>query len=190
VLENNLFLYSGSFLRIDTAGGLCGHRNITVNANAKILKYGILELDSLKIPGGQVLCQATGEVVLTLYAIISNGGSLSVSGCSFSLGPWFNCVLPAYHFAIGIEEEMMNPDIKIFPNPNSGIFEISEVDITKKSQLIITDLLGKIIYDEYLNPDHDKIRVDLSFLKNGFYTWIIISENKNCARGKIEILKF
>lgn len=189
VFENSLVFNSGSLVKIDSTGGLCGHHTISVFTNARIIKHGILEADSLLIPGGIVNCNATGAVVLTQTAILTVGGSLTISGCSFSVGPWFNCVQPEYHFAIGIEEEMIENNIRIFPNPSNGIFEISEDNFRKETQLIIIDVLGRILYNRPLDTSSKNRSIDISFLDNGIYSWVLFSDDKKFGRGKIEIIK-
>jgi hypothetical protein len=190
VLENNLFLNSGALLKIDSTGGLCGHHNISVFTGAKILKYGILELDSLRIPGGIVTCRATGGVVLTLAAIISNGGSLSVSGCSFSVGPWFNCIQPEYHFAIGITENEFFSKVKIFPNPGNGKFEISGIDLPESLALTLFDLLGRKVFSAVLSFSEENLAADVSNLEDGIYSLIITGESdKVIVKQKLIISK-
>lgn len=134
---DNLILNAGAFMMIDSSGGLCAHRNITVNAGASIIKYGILEVDSLLIPGGQVNCYIPGEVILWRYAIISNGGSLT-SNCSLSIGPWFNCRSPQFDFT-GVPEYENENTISIFPNPANSIIDFNK----KNSWFLYSALLIK-----------------------------------------------
>lgn len=186
VIENDLLFNSGSFVKIDSAGGICGHHNISVFTNAKLIKYGILELDTLRIPGGQVACNATGSVILTEAGIITNGGTLSINGCSFAVGPWFNCLQPAYDFAAGIADPMNIDPIRLFPNPGNG--QLQAV-FSRKSQLIIADLLGRTLYSQTFTASTENTMIDLSFLENGIYSWITFSDNLLTSRDKIEIIK-
>jgi hypothetical protein len=152
-IQNNLTFNSGAMLTIASAGGICGHYKMTLSSGAKLMKYGILELDSLYIPGGIVTCLAPGSVILTMNGILTLGGSLSVSGCSFAVGPWFNCQQPEYSFANGVEEINTLENISFFPNPFTANATISyELIESSKVDITVCDVLGKEI-SLYNNPN-------------------------------------
>ncbi len=140
-MQNSIFLNASSFMKIDSSAALCGHRNMTFPTGTSMLKYGILELDTLFIPGGQILCYAPGQVILTQYGVLTNGGSLTVSGPSMSVGPWFTCLSKSS----GIEELDEN-NFEIFPNPSSRKLNISFPPETKLLRLISFN--GQLIFYE------------------------------------------
>jgi hypothetical protein len=187
-ITNDLFFQSGAFVKIDSSGGICGHYNATVFSGAKILKHGILELDSLKIPGGQVTCLSPGEVILTQYGIITAGGSLTVNGCSLSVGPWFECIQPAYSFIIGIEEPNVKDPIKIFPNPGNGVFELRLDTDTKFKKLIVSDLWGRTCFEQTIENNSENSLFDISLLKNGLYIWTLMDDTGR-IQGKLLLQK-
>jgi hypothetical protein len=115
-LDEKLKLNAGAYMEIDSLGGICGHQQIIVNTQAKIIKYGILELDTLSIPGGSVHLLKPGLVILTKYGVINNGGSLN-SNCAVAVGPWFDCHLPEYAFALGIPTTHILSEFSFSPNP-------------------------------------------------------------------------
>ncbi len=179
-IYNDLFFNSGSFLRIDSSGGICGHNNITIKSGVNFIKYGILEIDSLFIPGGKVYMYAPGSVTLTCYGIVSSGGSILISGPLLMVGPWFNCRTPEFHFT-GIEEVNARQKIKLFPNPVSIALTIeTELPVYEKAEIEIVNTLGQTILKTRFSN-----HIDVSNLRQGFYYLRIVSES-----DEIHTMKF
>ena len=182
-IKQNLLLNSSAYIFIDSAGGICGHHNITVEAGASILKYGILEIDSLIIPGGVVNCSGNGQVILTLYGIISNGGSFSVNGCPLNVGPWFNCVQPAFAFTLNVEE--INGDMfTLFPNPFSYSTTLQTQKPLQSATLIICDIIGKEI-KRITNINGKEIIIQRDGMKSGMYFYSFMDKSGLIGNGKI-----
>jgi hypothetical protein len=79
-----------------------------------------------------------------------------------------------------------NPDrisINIYPNPNSGHFNIKTNGLTH-SEMRVSDISGKIIYETQIN--FENTLVDLSRLTKGIY-FIEIRNEKGTFRKKMEI---
>lgn len=74
-------------------------------------------------------------------------------------------------------DENSNSFISIYPNPTTGLFVIEGSNIGENSQIIITDLNGKVVYrvDEF-NKDL-KIEVDFSNLESGIYLVNVLNNN-------------
>ena len=176
-------------MKIDSTGGICGHHTITVKSGARITKFGILELDTLNIPGGIATCLATGQVILTCYGIITNGGSLSVNGCALAVGPWFSCLMPAYSFLAGIEEMNSNSSVVFYPNPSDGNFTFEYKLSSSKATLKIIDLLGEAVYSQTIEDSEGSLAIKISEFGKGIYFWEIISGDGSSNKGKIEVLK-
>lgn len=166
-INENITLNNNSYIFIDSLGGICGHHNITVLSGARILKLGILEIDSLKIPGGIVNCLGNGEVILTLSGIISNGGSFSVNGCPLSVGPWFNCVQPSFAFTLDIEE-IIETSFTIFPNPAHDRIQVNSENLKVKS-LEIYNLHGQKVKQIPSFKFQNSNKIDVSALDKGIY---------------------
>ncbi len=181
--NNNLIFNSGGYLKIDTAGGLCGHNNITLKSGSKFLMRGILEIDSLLIPGGQVSLLSPGAVTLTCYGILSNGGSLTIT-CSLIVGPWFTCITPTFQFA-GIEENNKNSFIKLFPNPNNGLFVLRIDNEIENGELILINSIGQKIYEQKIIQGTNDIKTN--GLSLGLYNYILLQNNQKIANGKLVI---
>jgi hypothetical protein len=67
----------------------------------------------------------------------------------------------------------LSENLKVYPNPNNGSFIL---DVKQKSELIITDAVGKIIYTIQLKSGSNNI--DLSSQAHGIYFVKLISENE------------
>ena len=170
-IQNNLAFNSGALLNIDSTGGICGHHKMTIYTGAKLMKYGILELDSLHISGGIGNLYSPGQVILTVNGYIT-GGSLSSFGCPFSVGPWFNCAQPEYSFVNGIEEINTLNSIQICPNPTNNYSTISyELFENCGVEILLLDVLGK------------EITLLKSNQSSGKYNLTINSNDLNLAKG-------
>ena len=123
VIGDQITLLSGAYLRIDTSGGICGHERLNLNTNATLHNHGILELDTLKVPGGHVQNFITGSIILTFIGQFSLGGSMSSNGAMI-VGPWFICHQPEYSFLTGVHELTSNSGITLYPNPASNKLQI------------------------------------------------------------------
>ena len=72
----------------------------------------------------------------------------------------------------------------IYPNPNSGIFTISNSQHSiHNSQLIIQDVLGRTVYNQpIINPYQTTI--DISNISNGIYFYRLVKDNE-IINGKL-----
>jgi hypothetical protein len=175
---NNVVFNSGSLLNIDTTGGICGHNNVSIKSGAKFYLRGIFQVDTLFVPGGKVYMYSPGSVTLTCSGIISNGGSMTISGASLVVGPWFNCRNPEYQFT-GIEELSDKTEIKLFPNPASQKLNILTENGSENSEIIVINCLcEEILKIPFTNS------VDVSKLSAGFYYLRIASQNKEIYYAK------
>ena len=83
--------------------------------------------------------------------------------------------------AIGIKENnLVNQNMKIYPNPNSGIFTI-ETNIN--TQICIYDVLGNLILKQTTN--NTKTILDITNYKSGIYFVKVLEGNKVIAMQKI-----
>jgi len=74
-----------------------------------------------------------------------------------------------------IEDIRLSKDIKIYPNPSTGVFNIYNKYDLKDPELTIFDIYGK----EIISIKHIPNTIDLSNLKDGFYILNIKSKNIN-----------
>jgi len=183
--QDDLFFNNAALLKIDSTGGLCGHHNITAAAGSNILKYGIIELDTMNIPGGHVNFYAPGQAIFTMYGTITSSGSLNVSGCSLAVGPWFECVQPAFSFTIGISEYNAGT-VNVFPDPATDHFTFSFQSELHNARLQLTDISGRIVYSSVISGKEFMVPVDA--LKNGIYYWTVIIKDQAALQGKALVI--
>jgi hypothetical protein len=185
----NIVFDNGGYMLIDSAGGLCGHHNMTLKTGAKLLKYGILELDTLAIPGGNASCLGNGEVILTLYGIISNGGSFSVNGPALSVGPWFECMQPVFAFTLGLEE-ITKAQFKIFPNPANNEINIIFINETKSNtQFEIYDIIGNKVFEKKIDSKIKQATISISQLAPGVYWYKVKSGNEIIGVERLVVVR-
>ena len=68
-------------------------------------------------------------------------------------------------------------DINLFPNPVNNILTLNfPENYNTKIQIIISDVLGKIVYQNNLLPINNSIQINVNYLEKGFY--FISSKNK------------
>ncbi len=188
IFEQSLVFNAGAQIRIEARGGLCGHRNITAHAGANILKYGLLELDTMFIPGGRVLCRLPEQVVFTRYAIITNGGSLVIDSCGLAVGPWFNCRLPEYAFQTPTlsAPSPSQQTIALSPNPGNGVFMLSGLAPGRPASLLITDMTGRAVYASAHGSPGNTWQLKTS-LPPGVYNWRLSSAGYPACGGKLVV---
>ncbi len=75
----------------------------------------------------------------------------------------------------------VNNTVGIYPNPSSGRFTLCNA--IAGSQLIITNVLGEIIYESKINSP--QAQIDLSKEAKGIYFYRIISESSFITEGKL-----
>ena len=80
-------------------------------------------------------------------------------------------------------------DIKVYPNPFSGnlFFNFSNLSNTSEVVIKITDLVGRIVYQEtkYDSQYNPKLQVNLSDIQSGIYIASITDANLNTITQKI-----
>ena len=89
--------------------------------------------------------------------------------------------------ATGIESQLLQEDISIFPNPCNGVFSLQFPVSKMAAEIKIFNSTGELIYHTI---EGNKIhKVDLSFATNGIYFVKISLENQSVFNMRIVILK-
>ncbi len=96
----------------------------------------------------------------------------------------WNCT--GYSVTVGtiteIEEEKMKKEVRVYPNPTSGVININLLPIKNKNpKVYIMDVLGKMIETKE-NLTTDKLTIDASSYKKGIYFVKIVSDNGNVIK--------
>jgi len=179
-IENNIDLFSGGYMKIDTNGGICGHHTFYLE-NSTIETFGLLELDSL-ILNSSAVSAGYGYVTLTVNAhIYGAGAGLTISGAGMAVGPWFECAQPYYSFTLAVEE-MEFFDLKVFPNPSNDHIIVSTARFKKDANLVIRNPYGQIVKLSMLSAENVH-EIDISDLAAGLYL-INLSDQKIIGNTK------
>jgi PKD repeat protein len=80
------------------------------------------------------------------------------------------------------------PEMKLFPNPNNGEFEISVANIATVAEIIIYDVIGKAVYRDIAHATNYTIskKINAGELNNGTY-FVQIKSESGVAYSKIII---
>ncbi|HOE05254.1 MAG TPA: T9SS type A sorting domain-containing protein [Bacteroidales bacterium] len=84
----------------------------------------------------------------------------------------------------GFNQPSAETAFRIFPNPSDGNFTIS-CGSMKNSQLIVTNILGEIIYSANMNTDNAEI--NFTSVPKGIYLFQLLSNSNVLRTGKIII---
>jgi hypothetical protein len=84
-------------------------------------------------------------------------------------------------FFASIEENTTSNLLQIYPNPSNGLFAIS-FDNIQKGSLVITDMVGKVVYSDDVNSNMKEM--NLSHLQAGIYS-ISLQSTKGSMTTKI-----
>ena len=98
----------------------------------------------------------------------------------------FNAVLSSTTSIISVDKE----NIKIYPNPSNGIFnlEINNAETIQYS-IKVFDVLGSVIYQNQINGSHNiNQQIDLSTYAKGIY-FLSVESEYNVVTGKRIIIK-
>ena len=89
-------------------------------------------------------------------------------------------------FVLGIDEAMAKKQdgIKVYPNPTSDIITVEmEQPTIAETQLLLTDMTGKLIKDLIIPQNQSKIHIDLSDMASGYFILTIRNNNVNFNRN-------
>ena len=83
----------------------------------------------------------------------------------------------------------LNTQILVYPNPASSnvTVRLSE-SLHDNASISITDVNGKIIFQQNIHSSESIVNVDVSTLDNGFY-FLQVKDNSNCITKKTSIVK-
>ena len=83
-----------------------------------------------------------------------------------------------------VNEEILNSKIGLYPNPTTGLLNLQTVDLTEGIEFILNNMLGEVVFKEFLKPDSQNYNrsFDFSYLKKGFYFATIRLDNMNVLK--------
>lgn len=149
-----------------------GYQNVTggQNITENICLYDSCFTFVLKDSYGDGFCCATGNGSI-LYTENATGDTLAINNT-------FNNDSIVFPFCIGLSTEIIENTINsshIYPNPNSGVFTVTN-EKSESLTIIVYDLLGQIIYQT--NKNDKEIGIDISNVTKGIYFVLITVKDK------------
>ena len=127
----------------------------------------------------------TGTTLPNGGTIVVNGGVVTlkhasdpyVNGTGFELS--WSC--------LSVGEEMLNEgvDFEVYPNPNTGQFNVDFKQVSKEVEIRLINVSGKVIFEQKINQP---VKISLHDVQAGLYDLIIMTD-KQLAHKKIMIIK-
>ncbi|HNQ68103.1 MAG TPA: N-acetylmuramoyl-L-alanine amidase [Bacteroidales bacterium] len=100
-----------------------------------------------------------GEGVHTLTYYYEYPGTNCLNSCDFQI-----TVTPGVYSELNIFE-----NIKIYPNPNNGYFNVETQNISSNLLIEILNIHGQVLYEQQLIPENSINNIDISNLSEGVY---------------------
>jgi hypothetical protein len=174
----------GGFIMVGTSGSSDGD----VGGNYGSGDYWVVKIDSI----GNIEWEKNfgGSAVDFGYAINqTNDNGFIISGLASSTDIDITNNIGAGDFWLvkldaitGIEKQKANKRVSIFPNPTKGKFTIELENTSKNSLIVISDLVGKVIFSKTIIDN--TLQIDISNQPKGIYLVKIINGN-NVTTQKI-----
>ena len=76
---------------------------------------------------------------------------------------------------VGIDDNSLDSQVNVYPNPNNGIFTITSNNELFGQSFSIVETTGKVVYSGNLD---DRQEINISHLANGVYFVIVEGNNK------------
>ena len=159
-----------------------GYSNVTggETINENLCLYNRCFTFVLKDAYGDGYCCAFGSGSLYLLED-ATGDTLVVENTNSFIGDSL-----AFTFCIGVVtglSELTSDDIKLYPNPTTGIFTIIRNQNTA-ANIVIYNILGKKVFTKE-NETKKEIQLDLTDVNKGIYFISILSDNERIVRRLI-----
>ena len=89
---------------------------------------------------------------------------------------------------VGVNELNKESIVSVYPNPNNGLMHFNYV-ITKKAELVITDITGRVVNTYILDESQKSIIVNEHELNSGIYFYSVKQNNIVLKQEKFVIIK-
>ncbi len=137
-----------------------------------------------QLTGGDASC--TDTLGPDYYGKFSHSWNKIGTGAETRLQPWLDpdntgIVELGGLVSVMVYEQFSQKNIKIFPNPCSGIafVDFNDLDIKGVANLQMFDVAGRIVFSKNVNPELTKIiRLDLTEIEKGIYFVSLITDHK------------
>lgn len=142
---------------------------------------------------GQVNVSPSSAYTYTLNGV-SQGSSTSYSGlcngkqvvcATHSSSGCIKCDSLTLAWNVGIVENSWKNKLKLFPNPNSGSFQLQMDSEIKNGEFVLINLLGQKIYEQEVKQGINNI--DLNGILEGLYQYFILENKKQIYTSKLRV---
>lgn len=163
-LDNGYFMVAGysngGFISVTDGGGngFCHYSTASLTAESLPIQMQTLALSALANDAFIATSLPLGEMAFNPAAPMICYGNLNTGINDVETPP----VLPAADSIVGAT-------LTVYPNPTSGPFNMTVGNVTESSQLLITDLSGKVVHQGVIKSGETKFTTDLNDLSNGTY---------------------
>ncbi|NQV02529.1 MAG: T9SS type A sorting domain-containing protein [Bacteroidia bacterium] len=144
----------------------------------------ICSWESLSLDAGNPGCSyewSNGETTRTITVDSSGFGmgihSIWVNVINSESCMDFDTILVTIDACTGLDDPILSPSIKIYPNPNTGIFYLVVNQIGRGVCEILTTH-GKVVYTTLLEKPGEERKLSLPHLRKGIYLLRIRSDNQ------------
>ena len=169
------------------AGNWQGNVEIEINNNIKYIGsfvgggYRLKEPISFGVRGNdEVKVIANGlNGFDESYSVLDGSGNIIIDATNITSSSV--TVQPCYF--VGLENAVVNQNVKIYPNPARDILFISSVSEIKN--IVLTNIYGQKVYENFETGLDFKL--DLSYLSNNLYHISFTDTNNKRSSGKIII---
>ena len=122
------------------------------------------------------------------YIDTINPGTGGVGGGTYNFSTNEEGIFSLAKSTAGIESNNI-PEVNIYPNPSNGYFTLDLSGLNaSKIDLKVYNLVGEVVWDNFLNLKENTLNLDLSTLHKGIYI-LNINSGSNTFTKKITILK-
>jgi hypothetical protein len=137
-----------------------------------------------------------GEQYLTIGNFNSNADTLRIQ----SLNPLSTTTVDIAYYYIDdvtlidqttVDVKNMSDELgamSVYPNPNDGVMQLN-YNITKKAELLITDITGRVINNYMLDETQKSITIKEQELNAGIYFYTVKQNNHILKQDKLIIIK-
>lgn len=127
-----------------------------------------------------------GNAVLNITASANTSSSIRTNTITFTAGLATKTLLITQDATVSVSEINKTDNLNIYPNPSSGIFNISSTQTI--SNIDVYDVTGKLVYYQN-NTKQTNASLDLSNLSNGIYFIYTATENGVVSKSKVVVSK-
>jgi uncharacterized repeat protein (TIGR02059 family) len=148
--------------------------SITIDAVASDSDGTITKVEFFS--GTEKISEVTAEPFTYTWKDVKTGNYIITAVATDNLNATTTSLPVEFEVGTSSEFDAKSDIINLYPNPNDGHFSIEFVNPLQndKSELVITDLYGKQVYNELVLKEETVKHVDLSYIKSGIYILMIV----------------